>query len=56
MQNFTNIQDKLYSFNIHDDQSWALAKSPSITASQFSLLTSAKSAVRALLECLSEHL
>ena len=26
MQNFTNIQDKLYSFNIHDDQSWAFSK------------------------------
>ena len=26
MQNFTNIQDQLYSFNIQDDQSWAFSK------------------------------
>ena len=56
MQYFTIIQDKLHSFNIQDDQSWAfnetvqkISKSTQYTASRFSLLTRTKFAVRAVI-------
>ena len=51
MQYFTIFQDKLHSVNIQDDQSWAFSETVqkiskiTYTASQFSLLTSAKFAV-----------
>ena len=63
MQHLTIIQDKLHSFNIQDDQSWAfcetvqkISKITQYTASRFSLLTSAKFAeVRAVVGCLNEN-
>ena len=54
MQYFTVFQDKLHSANIQDDQSWAFTETVqkiskiTYTASMFSLLTSAKFAVRAV--------
>ena len=51
MQYFTLFRDKLHSVKIHDDQSWAFSETVkkiskiTNTASQFSLLTSAKFAV-----------
>ena len=51
MRYFTIFQDKLHSVNIQDDQSWAFSETVqkiskiTYTASQFSLLTSAKFAV-----------
>ena len=51
MQYFTLFRDKLHSVKIHDDQSWAFSENVqkiskiNYTASQFSLLTSAKFAV-----------
>ena len=48
MQYFTIFQDKLYSVNIEDDQSWAFSETLqkiskiTYTVSRFSLLTSAK--------------
>ena len=54
MQYFTVFQDKLHSANIQDDQSWAFTETVqkiskiTYTASRFSLLTSAKFAVRAV--------
>ena len=52
MRYFTIFQDKLHSVNIQDDQSWAFNETfqkiskITYTASRFSLLTSAKFAVR----------
>ena len=51
MQYFTIFQDKLHSVNIRDDQLWAFGETVqniskiTYTASQFSLLTSAKFAL-----------
>ena len=51
MRYFTIFQDKLHSVNIQDDQLWAFSETLqkiskiTYTASQFSLLTSAKFAV-----------
>ena len=57
MHYFTFFQDKLHSVNIQDNQSWAFSetvqkiyKITSYTASQFSLLTGAKFAVRVVVE------
>ena len=61
MQYFTIFQDKLHSVNIQDDQSWAFSETvqnvSKITykASRFSLLTSSKFSVRAVIECLNKH-
>ena len=52
MQYFTIFQDKLHSVNIQDNQSWAFSETVqkistiTHTASRFSLLTSAKFAVK----------
>ena len=52
MQYFTILQDKLHSVNIQDNQSWAFSETVqkiykiTHTASRFSLLTSAKFAVK----------
>ena len=57
----TIFQDKLHSVSIQDDQSWAFSKTVqriskiTYTASRFSLLTSTKFAVLAVVECLKEH-
>ena len=56
MQHFTIFQDKLHSVNIQDNQSWAFSETVqkiykiTYTASQFSLFTGAKFAVRVVLE------
>ena len=61
MHYFTIFQDRLHSVNIQDDQWWAFSetvqKISKITyrASRLSLLTSAKFAVQAVLDCLNEH-
>ena len=61
IQYFTIFQDKLHSVNIQDDQSWAFSKTvqniSKITykANRFSLLTSSKFSVRAVVECLNKH-
>ena len=63
MQHRPIIHDKLHSFNIQDDQSWAfcetvqkISKITQYTASRFSLLTSAKfAAVREVVRCLNKH-
>ena len=60
MQYFLIFQDKLHSVNIQDDQSWAFSETIqkmskiTYTASQFSLLSSAKFAMQAVVECLIE--
>ena len=60
MQYFTIFQDKLHSVNIQDHQSWAFSKTIqkmskiTYTASRFSLLSSAKFAMQAVVECLIE--
>ena len=54
MQYFTIFQDKLHSFNIQDGQSWTFSETVqkisriTYTAGRFSLFTSAKFAMRAL--------
>ena len=56
MQHFTIFQDKLHSVNIQDNQSWAFSETVqkiykiTYTASQFSLFTGAKFAVRVVVE------
>ena len=58
MQYFTISQDKLHSVNIQDDHLWAFSETVqkiskiTYTASQFSLLSSAKFAMQAVVECL----
>ena len=61
MQYFTIVQEKLHSVNIQEDQSWAFGETVqnifkiTYTAGWFLLLTNAKLAVRALIDCLNEH-
>ena len=56
MQYFTIFQDKLHSVNIQDNQSWAFSETVqkvykiTYTASQFSLSTGTKFAVRVVVE------
>ena len=60
MQYFTIFQDKLHSVNIQDDQSWAFSETIqkmskiTYTASRFSILSSAKFAMQAVVECFIE--
>ena len=61
MHYFTIFQDRLHSVNIQDDQWWAFSETVqkickiTYRASRLSLLTSAKFAVQAALDCLNEH-
>ena len=60
MKYFTIFQDKLHSVNIQDDQSWAFDETVqeiskiTVLASRFSLLTSAKFLLQAVVECFND--